>query len=170
VGAIGTSHGPWGNEQVNARFAQLFAENVSFANMSAMLESEFGIKVSRNACIGRAARIFPRRLKMIGPQKPRAPRVRKPAKRPVTFTEKPRPAFKCDPVELSKVNADALHLSIVDLGAAQCRYPFGDGPITFCGLKAFDGQSYCELHYAVTHVPIRGTDRHAAWSAEKVAA
>lgn len=47
---------------------------------------------------------------------------------------------------------DPLHLSLLDLKQGQCRFPFGDRPFTFCGCAALEDKTYCEAHYALTHV------------------
>lgn len=49
-----------------------------------------------------------------------------------------------------------LHLTLFDLEEGQCRFPFGDGPFTFCGhLVREDGKPYCAEHYALTNLPVR---------------
>ena len=45
---------------------------------------------------------------------------------------------------------EALHLSLIDLEPGQCRFPFGDGPFTFCGHPIVAG-SYCGLHDYICH-------------------
>lgn len=44
-----------------------------------------------------------------------------------------------------------MHVSLLDLKHNMCRYPFGDGPFTFCGCPVLDGLSYCEPHQRLTH-------------------
>ena len=46
---------------------------------------------------------------------------------------------------------DALHLELWQLRSDDCRYPYGDGPFTFCGHPSFNGSSYCEAHFRLTH-------------------
>ncbi len=36
--------------------------------------------------------------------------------------------------------------ALLDLEPEDCRYPFGDGPIVFCGCPAVAGSSYCLPH------------------------
>lgn len=48
------------------------------------------------------------------------------------------------------IEVGPLHLSLADLTQVSCRYPYGDGPFTFCGHAKFAGHPYCEGHYALT--------------------
>lgn len=46
---------------------------------------------------------------------------------------------------------------LMELGPDDCRYPFGEGPFTFCGDPAIIGSSYCELHRLIcTKAPEHG--------------
>lgn len=38
------------------------------------------------------------------------------------------------------------HLSLFDLQPHHCRWPYGDGPFTFCGHDKIEGSSYCAAH------------------------
>ena len=57
------------------------------------------------------------------------------------------------------------HLSLMDLEAGDCRYPYGGDaegePITFCGHPRREGSSYCAPHFHLTRGPgcAGGTDR-----------
>lgn len=144
------------SEAVSGRFVELFNRGFSFSVIASRLNAEFNELISRNACIGRAHRMgLTRDGRPPAPRKPRN-RRRPDMQHKRIFLERPRRNFKCDPVKLSEVNANARHLSITELEHGQCRYPFGDGLITFCGLPAYDGGSYCELHFSVTHKPTLG--------------
>jgi hypothetical protein len=58
------------------------------------------------------------------------------------------PNFK--PTWAKKPSSDlfdsALRVSLVDIEPHQCRYPYGDGPFTFCGHGKAEGSSYCAPH------------------------
>jgi GcrA cell cycle regulator len=41
------------------------------------------------------------------------------------------------------------HISLLDLQRGDCRYPYGDGPFTFCGCPADGASSYCLGHRAL---------------------
>lgn len=49
---------------------------------------------------------------------------------------------------LRDAEVEPLHLSLPDLKAHNCRYPYGEGPFTFCGQPIRDG-SYCFAHAAL---------------------
>jgi hypothetical protein len=53
--------------------------------------------------------------------------------------------------------------TLIDLEPGDCRYPFGDGPIVFCGSNAVAGSSYCLPHKILctkaTDHPARGADK-----------
>jgi GcrA cell cycle regulator len=40
-----------------------------------------------------------------------------------------------------------LHISLCDLTPKTCRWPYGDGPFTFCGCEKNDGGPYCYAHH-----------------------
>jgi hypothetical protein len=39
---------------------------------------------------------------------------------------------------------------LLDLDAEGCRYPFGDGPFTFCNHAQHEGSTYCGPHMALS--------------------
>lgn len=41
------------------------------------------------------------------------------------------------------------HVALLELEQHQCRWPYGDGPYTFCGHDALPVSSYCEYHTRV---------------------
>lgn len=47
---------------------------------------------------------------------------------------------------LRSVEVEPLHFSLADLQHGQCRYPYGDGPFTFCGCRTEPDRPYCEPH------------------------
>jgi GcrA cell cycle regulator len=152
-----------------------FAAGLSFAQISAKIRAEFGVEAnySRNAAIGRAHRLGLSQAHK--PKKAAPPRPWEDAGKPRrTFfrhieieagiyhapTYKPRvkaQTFACDPVSgLRVADVVPLHLALIDLDPGQCRWPYGEGPYTFCGCHTFDGSSYCEPHAALSFG--RGTD------------
>ncbi len=65
-----------------------------------------------------------------------------------------------EPVESPKLrcaDVDPRHLSLLELGGDDCRYPYGgneDGEaITFCGHVRREGSSYCTAHFHLTRGP-----------------
>lgn len=61
-------------------------------------------------------------------------------------------------VRVKPVNLEALrcvevipqHKSLLELDADGCRFPFGDGPFTFCNHTQHEGSSYCGPHMALS--------------------
>jgi GcrA cell cycle regulator len=45
-----------------------------------------------------------------------------------------------------------LGKTLLELGPNDCRYPYGDGPFTFCGQPQFKGSSYCGGHFGLTAI------------------
>lgn len=75
------------------------------------------------------------------PQKPRA--RPEPAPRPVRVRVVPPAeviALRCEEIV-------PLHVTLMDLQPNGCRYPYGDGPFTFCGHPKLIGASYCLDHF-----------------------
>jgi len=59
-----------------------------------------------------------------------------------------------EPVRLRCADIDPRHLSLADLQAGDCRYPYGGDeegePITFCGHPRHENSSYCTAHFKLT--------------------
>lgn len=115
---------------------------------AAKLNEKFGTSYSRNAVIGRRIRMGLGNASEAGkerlerkPQQKAAPIVR------AVAPSQPRPKPVC-------VDAEPLHLPLIELEHHQCRWPFGDGPFTFCGHPRYTDRStsdeqqtmYCLKH------------------------
>lgn len=132
-------------------------ENMSMAAAAAALNAEFGTAYSRNACIGRAGRQNMDRNNAMGPlrrkltaEKPKPQRVR------VIVPKEPTPemtALRC-------VEVEPLHVELVDLQDEHCRWPYGEGPFTFCGNPVCLG-TYCGPHFALSVGPGTNSERAA---------
>lgn len=55
------------------------------------------------------------------------------------------PEFKDHP------QATPAHVSLEELTRLSCRFPYGDGPFTFCGCETQEGRVYCGPHHELTH-------------------
>jgi GcrA cell cycle regulator len=124
----------WSIERIE-QLKTLYASGMSGSQIAA----EMGF-LTRNAVIGKVHRL---KLELRGKkisQGPARPRQKSERKQKLPFVP-------CEPF----ICADApdvapLHVSLLDLLPDDCRYPFGDGPFTFCGHpKLFEG-SYCKAH------------------------
>src|SRR5689334_1173746 len=47
----------------------------------------------------------------------------------------------------------SLNISIMELNGHNCHFPHGEGPFTFCGHEAKEGEPYCAYHMRITHEP-----------------
>lgn len=124
----------------------------SDGNSAGVIATELGF--TRNSVIGKIHRLcLPKRLTTLSSDRERMT----PAERTQRHTEymrgyRARKATEPTPVCIDEPPAAPLHKRLLDLGPGDCRFPFGEGPITFCGHPATDG-SYCRAHHEVTHNP-----------------
>lgn len=142
---------------------EYLAKGMSFSEIADAINAKFRTAYSRSAAIGRAKRMglasadrtggslhWPKR-----PPRAKARRLHQPRERHVPEFMKPTPVF--DRVEAPKLRCVAIlprHLSLVDLEAGNCRYPYGGDEegeaITFCGHPRREGSSYCTPHFHLT--------------------
>ena len=121
--------------------------------------------VTKNSIVGK---IYRYRQRMgLPPASDRAPfeSVNIPAK--VKRTQKERrkvqKAVIKKPVKRKAVEMPE-HKTLADLGAKECRYPYGDKtPYTFCGCPQKEGSVYCEEHYELC----RGGQSRKQWHEKK---
>jgi len=66
----------------------------------------------------------------------------------VRAVEADQPALRC-------VEIEPRHLSLIDLEPGDCRYPYGDGPMTFCGHPKHAESSYCFQHFHLCREELR---------------
>jgi GcrA cell cycle regulator len=125
---------------VLVKFRQL-----SYGDIAKKLSREFNVKLTRNACIGKARRLgfSERKARRIVSKEP--VEARKPIDRP------PRPWIK------KQAKRPALVLgkvTIYKLKDHHCRWPFGERPpfITFCGDTQVEGLPYCAAHCRMAYV------------------
>jgi GcrA cell cycle regulator len=68
-------------------------------------------------------------------------------------------------LQLRCVAINPRHLSLIELEASDCRYPYGGDaegePITFCGHPRHEDSSYCLSHFHLTNAPDIVTERAA---------
>lgn len=127
-----------------------------------------GFYVSRNSVIGRLHRmgIDAKSKVKVSPSARRdvAPRpIVKPAV-PVGSTAYKGPETRPVPFVCKEVpNVAPRHVSLLDLGADDCRWPFGDSPseMTFCGLQKLSCKSYCQAHFNLSRGPGTPSERAA---------
>ena len=126
----------WDIPGVNERMRELHSAGKSFGEIAALLSNEFGVMVTRFACIGRA-----HRLEL--PDRPQPIRERWVKPEPVNF---PQTELVCESKDL------------MELGRHDCRWPiaelFDRPPYRFCG-RAIWKVSWCKEHYKKVYHPAR---------------
>jgi GcrA cell cycle regulator len=147
-------------------------KGMSFSEAARSLNKRFGTAYSRNAAIGRARRLglsSPERAHRVArpkPSKPAVARLRKPRERPSPGSSaRVEVRERAAALQLRCVAITPRHLSLVELEAGDCRYPYGGDvegeAITFCGHPRRDGSSYCVSHFHLTSAPDVATERVA---------
>jgi GcrA cell cycle regulator len=144
------------------------AKGLSFAEIAKAINAAFNTDYTRNATIGRARRMGLSGLKRSGdpgrlddpgrpksPRKPRPLQLHRKRKCRVARSRPPRPILKrAAALQLRCVGIMPRHLSVVELEARDCRYPYGGDAegeaITVCGHPRREGSSYCVSHFHLT--------------------
>lgn len=147
----------WGiwDEERTAKLMRLFEEGHS--------ASEIGLRMglTRNQVIGKLHRLGhskprpqrnPADIQTAKLQRKRERKARIPVLRMVTngsgLTWVESSKTKLRAVRLAAV--EPRHLTLLERDdATDCRYPYGDGPFTYCGHQRRDGSSYCPAHHAL---------------------
>jgi GcrA cell cycle regulator len=142
-------------EDRTAMLRKLFASgSFSCSGMAA----ELGNGITRNAVIGKMHRLgltgriydrpYPRKTPEQIEAAKRTKYERRNERRRAERMSIVKPAVNLE--ALRCVEVEPLHKSLADLGRNDCRYPYGDGPYTFCGQPQREGHSYCGPHFALT--------------------
>jgi hypothetical protein len=118
--------------QIVSRFDALTRDkDLSYQEVAKILSREFSVRLTKNACIGKARRM----------QKGLRAKPRKPPKRKWRPTKR-EPVQKLRP----KPKAPGL-IALMDLQTHHCRWPIGDrSPFLFCGEQKEGEYPYCTKH------------------------
>ena len=147
------------------------ARGMSFAEAAGAVNARFNTSYTRSAALGRAKRMgltssrrppeaqkAPRQIKIPPLQERRE--SREPAAAQVI-----KPFTSAEGVSLRCIQIVPRHLTLVELEAGDCRYPYGgdaeNETITFCGHPRRDGSSYCAGHLNLTRGPGTASERAA---------
>ena len=122
------------------------AGKLSFTEIAKTLSREFGVRLTKNACIGKARRLNLPMRKPVVVRKPKAePQV--PEIEPETVPHV-RPAWTVEPPTLPKASG---RITVYQLQCGVCHFPFGERPpYAYCGNSAFRG-SWCPHHERVVY-------------------
>ena len=138
---------------------KLLASSLSYSEIAAALNAIFQTTYSRSAVIGRAKRMGLAGTRPEGRPKPspkaRPPSLHRPREHHGAEFRRRAPILEpVEPVKLRCADIDPRHLSLADLQAGDCRYPYGGDeegePITFCGHPRHESSSYCAAHFHLT--------------------
>lgn len=157
------------------------AKGMSYAQIAKTLNARFATSYTRNAALGRATRLGLRsadpkwavkahveQLALKRMNQANSPKTRVSDRELVSaIAAGSRPAkpphLTLEPVKLRCVDVSPRHLSLVELEANSCRYPYGgdrdDEPITFCGHPRRQGSSYCVPHFHLSRASDVPTER-----------
>ena len=145
------------------------------------INAKFGTAYTRAAALGRGKRMGlvtpprpdnPSMLVPRGPQRRRKLKAKRPKRsnamlnRSVDEAASPAPAVEHpEPMKLRRAGIRPRLLSLVELEACDCCYPYGGDregePISFCGHPCFRGSSYCAPHFHLTRAPVIESERPA---------
>ena len=94
--------------------------------------------------------------------KPRDPN-HKPLRYALSFNAATVTKIPVEPFEVRLASVAPLHLDLMQVTDTTCRYPYGDGPFTFCGCTTLDGKPYCPAHYELSYeTPGRARQKRSA--------
>lgn len=146
-------------EPARNRLVELYATKSAGA-IAGQLHDEGLITVTRNAVIGMAHRLAlakKGKATHIDPERVRARRRAKldrenEAKR----LKRAMMRVKMDEATRERLRSEEVeprHISLLELDADTCRFPYGAWPpFTFCGRPVMEGSPYCEHHTALCGV------------------
>jgi GcrA cell cycle regulator len=129
----------------------------SFAEIADTLNREFGLKLTKNACIGKGRRLgLEKRPRSTPTQRRRQPKAATPTTPENTPELRPPPINPGWTIELPVLPAASGRITIYQLQAGVCHYPFGERPpYAYCGNTTRRGVPYCPHHEKVVYP--RGT-------------
>lgn len=142
----------WSDDLI-ARLEKLWAAGRSTSQIAAELGN-----VTRNAVIGKVHRLGLNRCKAKRKLAAQEPNRRN--NRAIKKIWRGPPKIKREPYVVAEpVDIVPRHLTVLKLGPNDCRYPYGDWPITFCGHPSVPGKSYCAAHCRLVFAPVQDRNR-----------
>jgi GcrA cell cycle regulator len=141
---------------------RLAACGTSYRAIALTLNAKFGTHYSKSAVIGRASRVGLTK-KPASSAALSGPTKKKEFKRIITFgnanATRVYSTVQREQYKVRCVEIEPRHVSLMDLEPGDCRYPYGDETITFCGHPKQAESSYCTAHYFLCNeaprIPIR---------------
>lgn len=130
---------PWSDERIARRATALLLAGNSSSQVASTIYEEFGCYITRNAVIG-----FSHRVGLRASGKPGGAR-----------SKKRRVNIQHDPIVRDGMDVPHKALTLYQLTEHACRWPFGDGPFSFCGEPAVPSLPYCLGHARIAYIPRR---------------
>ena len=134
------------DDHLIARFTALHRDGKRpFREIAETLSREFGLRLSKNACIGKARRLSLKERPRVAPPPPRKGQRRggRPRRIPAVL-----PGWRIEPPRLPPA---AGRITIYQLESGVCHFPHGETPpYTYCGAKTLRG-SWCPHHERVIY-------------------
>lgn len=116
------------------------------------IAAEIGDGMTRNAVIGKIARMGLSGRVKAPPPKPKRPRGARRPGPPRTFSPAREPVL-AEPIEIPALNFESLLIPLWEIKEGQCRWPIGDPRdvegFRFCGLPTQDEKCWCPSHWRV---------------------
>jgi GcrA cell cycle regulator len=158
----------WAPEHSDA-LREYLALGMTYSEIARAINAKFNTHYTRNAALSRARRIGlvsnERPADLVPPapqcQPPSLSQLRKASAAALkwlvpNFEREEAPKLRC-------VDIEPRHLSLLELEAGDCHYPYGgdeeDEAITFCGHPRREGSSYCTAHFQLTRGPAAAPER-----------
>jgi GcrA cell cycle regulator len=152
----------WPDHHVKA-IQTLRALGYSYSRVTKEINAKFATSYTRSAVISKTRRVS---LNGLGNPPPslrteteRVKHDMAPAGR-LIWPPPPLPPLS-DRTTLRFADVIPRHLSLLELMPRQCRYPYGEGPFTFCGHPTRPGVSYCPGHQDLVAGPAVIAERDA---------
>jgi GcrA cell cycle regulator len=142
---------------------------MTYSEIARAINAKFNTHYTRNAALSRARRIglvsTGRPADLTSPaalcQQPSPSQLRKAHAAALrwfvpNFEREEAPKLRC-------VDVEPRHVSLIELEASDCRYPYGGDEegeaITFCGHPRREDSSYCTAHFHLTRGPCAAPER-----------
>jgi len=134
------------DDNLIARFSALHKDGQnSFKAIAEQLNYEFGLKLTKNACIGKARRLGLKERARVAPPLPRKGQRRGgPREKPIVL-----PGWQVEPPRLPR---HVSGITIYQLKQGVCHFPHGERPpYTYCGHATRRGLAWCPHHERVVY-------------------
>lgn len=147
----GANGDKWKPEYDEMLTSLVLTGELSYSGIMKKINAKFRTNFSRNAIAGRVARLGlksptdaamterkpvtkKKRVRIVQSKGGAIPRL-------MDVIDRDLPRLKCAEIA-------PKHVTLLELGSG-CKYPYGDGPFTFCGHPRLDGLPYCLPHQAL---------------------